>query len=112
MTRNNLGAFFEEAYECPSDVFDKVLSAFGEPHHIDVIYHDDQVTVTRLFTQVESGKIRGYNAMYVAQLEDTDRYIITSGTIRTSRSDKVPEYEKVGKRLLYRATKELWNAHY
>lgn len=112
MTSINLGAFFEEAYECPAEVFDKVLGAFGEPHNIDVLYHDDQVTVTRLFTQVETGRIRAYNAMYIAQLEGSDKYMITSGTIRTSRVDKVPEYEKVGKRKLYRATKELWNAHY
>lgn len=112
MNSLNFGGFFEEAYECTPPKFDKILNAFGEPHNIDVIYHNDQVTVTRMFTQTQTGRTFAYNAMYVAQLEGTDRYIVTTGTIRSSRLDKVPEYEKVGKRKLYNKTKELWNITY
>ena len=112
MNSLNFGGFFEEAYECTSPKIDRVYNAFGEPHHIDVIYHNDQVTVVRMITQTETGRIFAFNVMYTAQLEGTNKHIVTCGKIRTSRLDKVPEYEKIGKRKLYRKTRELWNVQY
>ena len=112
MSSFDFGGFFEEAYECTPPKLDRVMNAFGEPHNIDDIYHNGVVTVTRMFTQVATGRIVEYNVMYMAQLEGTDRHIVTCGKIRTSRLDKVPEYEKIGKRKLYNKTKELWNITY
>lgn len=112
MNIENLGASFDDAFECNSDQLVWVINAFGEPHFADVLYHSDQVTVTRFFTQTGVGRIRTFNAMYIAQLEGTHRFIVVCGTIKTSKINKVQEYETVGKRMLYNATKELWNIRY
>lgn len=112
MNYRSPGVSFEAAYECTPPEIDRILNAFGEPHDIDVLYHSDQISIMRLLVQTQSGRIRVYRIMYAAHLEGTDRYIVTCGTIRTARMDKLAEYEKTGKQKLYEATRAVWNIRY
>lgn len=110
--KEGFGASFEDAYECTHPKVDKIINAFGEPHSADVLYASSEIEIFRFLQQTEIGMVRSFKIMYAAQLVGTERYIITCGSIRTSNPEKFPEYEKVGKRKLYKATKELWNIQY
>lgn len=109
---NNFGGFFEDAYECTHPKIDRVLNAFGEPHSADVLFQNDQIEISRLVLQTQVGMIRQYKVMLIAQLANVDKYIVTCGTIRTSKPEKYAEYEKIGKRILYKATKQIWKVQY
>ena len=107
-----IGATFEDVYECDAVKFNRVFNAFGIPHHSSLIWCNEDVDVFRYLIQTQTGRVMGYKIMYEANIVDTDRFLVTCGTICTSRLDKVPEYEKVGKRKLVEAMKELWHVRF
>lgn len=106
------GVEFENAYECTHPKVDKILNAFGEPHSADMLFENEQIKIDRLLIQTGVGMVRSYKIMYIAQLVGTEKFIITCGTVRIANPSKMIEYEKIGKRKLYRATRQIWNIQY
>lgn len=106
------GAEFEDVYECDAVKFNRIFNAFGIPHSSTLIWCNEDADVFRYLIQTQTGRVMGYKIMYEANIIDTDRFLVTTGTIFTSRLDKVPEYEKIGKRKLVKAMKELWHVKF
>lgn len=111
-TNIEFGAHFEDAYECTHPQIDRILNAFGEPHSANVIHQDNRIKISRLLTQTGIGILRSYKIMFIANLTGTIRFIITCGSITTCQDDKIPEYEKIGKRKLYKAICQFWNIQF
>lgn len=108
----NFGAGFEDAYECTHPKIDRIFNAFGEPHAADTIFSNNRIKISRFLLQTGVGMVRSYKIMFLANLIGTADFIVTCGTITTSRDDKIAEYEKVGKRKLYKAIQEFWNIQF
>ena len=107
-----LGAYFGEAYQVNNVELEAVISLVTPAEVFDLIFHNEIVNVYRIFSQTGFSKIKEFNLTFIAELINKDAYLVTSGTIRTGEYLKEPEYEKVGKRILYNATKQLWNVKY
>lgn len=117
ITDTRYGACFKPAYACSHDEVERVLDAIGVPERSDIIYHSDQLDIFRFFWQTRFYTMLTFNLVFVAQRinEDDiplDEYIVVAGTINTTKYGDEPECERVGKRMLHKATKEMWNITY
>ena len=107
-----IGASFGEVYAVSNEELEAVIDLVTPAEAFDLIFHNNDVNVYRIFSQVTSKHILEFNLTYIAELIDKDTFLVTSGIIRTTEYIRVPEYEKIGKRILYNATKQRWNIHY
>lgn len=107
------GASFCEPYLLSRTEVARTLRILNNYESFDIIYASDDFSVFRAFQQTLRQPMMAFNLTFIAENNnDTDCYLITDGTIRTSSYVKEQEYEKVGKRLLYRAMIEHWNAKF
>lgn len=107
------GASFCDPYLVSQMEIERILKILNNYESFDIIYGSDDFSVFRAFQQTLRKPMMAFNVSFIAENNnDTDYYLITDGTIRTSSYVKEQEYEKVGKRLLYRAMKERWEAKF
>lgn len=107
------GASFCDPYLVSQMEIKRILKILNNYESFDIIYGSDDFSVFRAFQQTLRKPMMAFNVSFIAENNsDTDYYLITDGTIRTSSYVKEQEYEKIGKRLLYRAMKERWKAKF
>ena len=107
------GASFCNPYLASDMEIRRILQTLNNYESFDIIYASDDFSVFRAFQQTLRKPMMAFNVSFVAENNnDTEYYLVTDGTIRTSSYLKEQEYEKVGKRLLYRAMIEHWNAKF
>lgn len=107
-----IGASFGEAYCVGKTELEAVIDLVTPAEAFDLIYHNDEVNIYRIFTQTASEPLLVFNLTFVGELIDRDKYLITSGTIRTTEYVREQEYEKIGKRILYNAIKQQWSVRF
>lgn len=110
--KHPLGASFGDAYDVNRVELEAVIELISPYEAFDIIFHNEEVDVYRVFTQTDRGTIKSFNLTFIAERIGYDEFLVTSGTIRTTEYVKEQEYEKVGKRILYKATKQRWNTIY
>lgn len=104
--------FFGDAYHADNTVLAAVIDLITPAEVFDVIFVNDEVVIYRMFTQTKFKSPMEFNVTFIGELVDKDSWLITSGVIRTAKYLKEPEYEKIGKRILYNAIRQHWNVRF
>jgi len=107
-----IGASFGDAYSVNKIELDAVIDLVTPAEAFDLIYHNDEVNVYRIFTQTASKPLLAFNLTFIGELIDKDSFLVTSGTIRTTDYIREQEYEKAGKRILYNAIRQQWKVRF